>query len=68
MSAAVSRRAPISLHTIVARTEAAYTYDTNVWDFSLVQGEMDTWEQETGEWMSEPRPYTTSECTPCGAG
>jgi hypothetical protein len=29
---------------------------------------MDTWEQETGEWMSEPRPYTTSECTPCGAG
>jgi hypothetical protein len=34
---AVSRRPPISLYTIVARTRM-YTYDAQVWDFSLVQG------------------------------
>jgi hypothetical protein len=34
---AVSRRPPISLHTIVARTRM-YTYDTNVWALSIVQG------------------------------
>jgi hypothetical protein len=34
---AVSRRPPISLYTIVARTEG-YTYAAKVWDFSLVQG------------------------------
>jgi hypothetical protein len=34
---AVSRRPPISLDTIVARTEG-YTYAASVWDSSLVQG------------------------------
>jgi hypothetical protein len=34
---AVSRRPPISLYTIVARTEG-YMYDTKVWDLSIVQG------------------------------
>jgi hypothetical protein len=34
---AVSRRPPISLDTIVARTEG-YTHDTPAWDLSLVQG------------------------------
>jgi hypothetical protein len=34
---AVSRRPPISLHTMVARTHM-HTYDANVWDLSLVQG------------------------------
>ena len=34
---AVSRRPPISLDTIVARTEGC-TYDANVCDLSLVQG------------------------------
>jgi hypothetical protein len=33
---AVSRRPPISLHRIVARTHM-YTYDAKVWDLSLVQ-------------------------------
>jgi hypothetical protein len=32
---AVSRRPPISLYTIVART---HTYDVKVWDLSIVQG------------------------------
>jgi hypothetical protein len=31
---AVSRRPPISLHTIVARTEG-YKYAATVWDFSI---------------------------------
>ena len=35
--AAVSRRPPISLYTIVARTDG-YTYAAKVWDLSLVQG------------------------------
>ena len=35
--AAVSRRSPISLDTMVARTEG-YTNDATVWDLSLVQG------------------------------
>jgi hypothetical protein len=35
--AAVSRRPPISLSTIVARTHM-YTYAAKVWDLSLVQG------------------------------
>jgi hypothetical protein len=35
--AAASRRPPISLDSIVARIEG-YTYDTKVWDSSLVQG------------------------------
>jgi hypothetical protein len=35
--AAVSRRPPISLDTIVARAEG-YTYAAKGWDFSLVQG------------------------------
>jgi hypothetical protein len=35
--ATVSRRPPISLYRIVART-AGYTYDANVWDLSIVQG------------------------------
>jgi hypothetical protein len=35
--AAVSRRPPISLDAIVARTHM-YTYAANVWDLSLVQG------------------------------
>jgi hypothetical protein len=35
--AAVSRRPPISLDTIVTRTEGN-TYDVTVWDLSLVQG------------------------------
>jgi hypothetical protein len=35
--AAVSRRPPNSLSTIVSRTEC-YTYAANVWDLSLVQG------------------------------
>jgi hypothetical protein len=35
--AAVSRRPPIPLYTIVARTHT-YTYAANVWDSSLVQG------------------------------
>jgi hypothetical protein len=35
--AAVSRRPPISLYTMVARTEG-YTYDARVWDLFLVQG------------------------------
>jgi hypothetical protein len=35
--AAVSRRPPISLYTVVARSEG-YTYAANVWDLSLVQG------------------------------
>jgi hypothetical protein len=34
--AAVSRRPPISLYTIVART-GGYTYDAKVWDWSIVQ-------------------------------
>jgi hypothetical protein len=34
---AVSRRPPISLYTIVARTHM-YTYDARVWALSLVQG------------------------------
>ena len=34
---AVSRRPPISLYTIVARTRM-YTYDAKVWDASIVQG------------------------------
>jgi hypothetical protein len=34
---AVSRRPPIPLDTIVARTEGC-TYDANVWDVSIVQG------------------------------
>jgi hypothetical protein len=33
----VSRRPPISLHGIVARTEG-YTYAAKVWDLSIVQG------------------------------
>jgi hypothetical protein len=35
--AAVSRRPPISLDTIVARTHM-YTYAAKVWDLSIVQG------------------------------
>ena len=35
--AAVSRRPPISLNTIVARSHL-YTHDTKVWDLSIVQG------------------------------
>jgi hypothetical protein len=35
--AAVSRRPPISLYTIVARTRM-YTYAASVWDLSIVQG------------------------------
>jgi hypothetical protein len=35
--AAVSRRPPISLDRIVARTEG-YTFGANVWDLSRVQG------------------------------
>jgi hypothetical protein len=35
--AAVSRRPPISLARIIARTEG-YTYAANVWDVSIVQG------------------------------
>jgi hypothetical protein len=35
--APVSRRPPISLDTIVARTRM-YTYAANVWDLSIVQG------------------------------
>jgi hypothetical protein len=35
--AAVSRRPPESLDTIVARTHM-YTYDAKVWDLSIVQG------------------------------
>ena len=35
--AAVSRRPPIPLHTIVARAEG-YTYAPRVWDLSIVQG------------------------------
>jgi hypothetical protein len=35
--AAVSRRPPIPLDTIVARTHA-YTYAAKVWDLSIVQG------------------------------
>jgi hypothetical protein len=35
--AAVSRRTPISLDTMVPRTEG-YTYDASVWDLSIVQG------------------------------
>jgi hypothetical protein len=35
--AAVSRRPPISLYTVVARTHM-YTYDARVWDLSIVQG------------------------------
>jgi hypothetical protein len=35
--AAVSRRPPISLDTIVARAEG-YTYNAKVWDLSIVQG------------------------------
>ena len=35
--AAVSRRPPISLDTIVARSES-YTYAAKVWDLSIVQG------------------------------
>ena len=35
--AAVSRRPPIPLYTIVARTHM-YTYAANVWELSLVQG------------------------------
>jgi hypothetical protein len=35
--AAVSRRPPIPLDTIVARTQS-YTYDATVWDLSIVQG------------------------------
>jgi hypothetical protein len=34
---AVSRRPPISLCTMVARTHM-YTYDATVWDLSIVQG------------------------------
>jgi hypothetical protein len=34
---AVSRRPPISLYTIVARTHM-YTYDAKVWDWFIVQG------------------------------
>jgi hypothetical protein len=34
---AVSRRPPIPLYTMVARTHM-YTYDANVWDLSIVQG------------------------------
>jgi hypothetical protein len=34
---AVTRRPPISLYTIVART-GGYTYDVGVWDLSIVQG------------------------------
>ena len=36
--AAVSRRPPISLYTIVAHTEG-YTYAAKVWDLSIVQGQ-----------------------------
>jgi hypothetical protein len=35
--AAVSRRPPISLDTIVARAHM-YTYAAKAWDFSIVQG------------------------------
>jgi hypothetical protein len=35
--AAVSRRPPISLYTMVPRTEG-YAYDVGVWDLSIVQG------------------------------
>jgi hypothetical protein len=35
--AAVSRRLPISLYTMVPRTEG-YAYDVGVWDLSIVQG------------------------------
>jgi hypothetical protein len=35
--AAVSRRPPIPLDTVVALTEG-YTYDVEVWDLSIVQG------------------------------
>jgi hypothetical protein len=35
--AAVSRRPPISLSSIVARTHV-YTYAANVWDLSIVHG------------------------------
>jgi hypothetical protein len=34
---AVSRRPPISLYTMVART-GGYAYDVGVWDLSVVQG------------------------------
>ena len=34
---AVSRRPPISLDTIVART-GGYAYDVGVWDLSIVEG------------------------------
>jgi hypothetical protein len=35
--AAVSRRPPISLYTIVARTRM-YTHDAKVWELSIVHG------------------------------
>ena len=35
--AAVTRRPPISLYTMVPRT-GCYTYDVGVWDWSIVQG------------------------------
>jgi hypothetical protein len=34
---AISRRPPISVDTIVARTEG-YTHDVGIWDLSIVQG------------------------------
>ena len=34
---AVTRRPPISLYTMVPRTES-YAYDVGVWDLSIVQG------------------------------
>ena len=37
LTGAVSRRPPISLYTMVPRTEG-YTYDVGVWDWSIVQG------------------------------
>jgi hypothetical protein len=37
LTRAVSRRPPISLDTVVARTEG-YTYAAKIWDFSIVQG------------------------------
>ena len=35
--AAVTRRPPISLYTLVART-GGYAYDVGVWDLSIIQG------------------------------
>jgi hypothetical protein len=40
LTAAVSRRPPISLYTVVPRT-GGYAYAVGVWDFSLVLGPTD---------------------------